>query len=165
MDNLFIWAAGMLDADGTITIGRYLTQKAKHFYYRPIIQVSQANTFKGIKNIERMSSLFKGNISYTNPHFPSRRNGIIKWQLVSLDAFECAKKIQPYMAGKSRQVDLLVEYSNKFLCKKRDSYRTSNEILLEQDKFFFTMRTFQEKGFSPTTTKRKDRLVKPDVIV
>lgn len=152
MDTDLIWASGLLDADGTITIKRQ--KRSGTWNYIPFVQVAQIDSYKGNKNVEKLFKTFGGNVNKSK----YRKSGkiIVIWQVTSRDACEVARKINKYSIGKDRQSKLLAEYADKFHGKEYVFHRLSDEEREQRETFFNTMRSFQEKGFAPATTKREN---------
>src|SRR5690349_3652846 len=98
---LYAWAAGLLDADGTITIKRQ--KRYEQWYFVQLIQVTQVATFKGKANIKRLQELFGGNVKETTMIGGGLKKAVtpvIGWQVTSQRAAECARLILPFMTGK-----------------------------------------------------------------
>jgi hypothetical protein len=151
MDTDIIWAAGLLDADGTITIKRAL--RGGKYNYIPFMQLAQIDTYKGRKNTEKLQETFGGNVNKSKYRISGKT--IVIWQVTSKDACEVARKISKYSVGRSRQAKLLAEYADKFHGDDYVFHRLSQQEISERKKYFNTMRSYQEKGFAPTTTERE----------
>ena len=153
MDTIYLhaWAAGLLDADGTITIKR--TKRGRGLWnYIPLIQLTQVATFKGKNNTKRIQQLFGGAIHkgmIRRSEGEKRQTPILSWQATSRTAIECIKAISPFMTGKSRQAKLLIEYIEKFHGDDYVFHRLTSNEMDERARYFRKMRSFQEKGFSP----------------
>ena len=155
MDTNIIWAAGLLDADGTITIKR--ATRYGRYYYIPFIQVCQVDTYKGKANLAVLQKTFGGHISKaTKVNQKANNSKIITWQITSKVAGNAIRQISKFSVGKKRQVMLLHEYIERFHGDDYVFHRLSLAEQNEREKYFNTMRSFQEKGFSPTTTKRSE---------
>jgi len=142
-ENMYAWAAGILDADGTITIKRCKRNKSGRFSFIPLIQFSQANATKGNNNVERFKEMFGGN-SHISKN--GKNIDIISWQATSKTAAKVANHVGKYMCGKKRQIDLLQEYIEKFHNEQVKFHHISNEEMKERENYFNKMRFLQEKG-------------------
>lgn len=146
--HLYAWAAGLLDADGTITIKRQ--KHGNRYNYISLIQLSQVDTEKGRKNTARLQELFGGGRILLK----RKSNSVWTWQTTSRNAAECIRKILPYMVGKKAQAELLDAFVEKFFVDQKFHHLTDKERNARES-FFRKMRTLQEKGFEPTTTERQ----------
>jgi hypothetical protein len=61
------------------------------------------------------------------------------------------------MAGKSRQAELLADFCRTTKPKDYVFHRLTEKEHEERAGYFAKMRSFQEKGLAPTTTKRTGR--------
>lgn len=171
----YAWAAGFIDADGTITIKRQRHGREKKFNYVPYIAVSQKDCIRGNLAVNLLKEMFKGNIykwtaTQNMKLFDGttitayKRNNTVNWQTTSTASIECLKKILPYLVAKKRQGALLKKFYDD--CNRtghRHKHLTEEELDIRA-KYFSEMRVFNEKGFSPSTTEREDT-VKSDATV
>ena len=168
MDTNIAWAAGFIDADGTITIKRCKRGKDRKWNYLPYIAVSQKDGVMGNLAVSALKKLFGGNVyrwtSTQNMKLLDgktitayKRNNTVNWQITSLGASNCIDKIYPHLVSKKNQGKILIEFISKFYrgVKYRAHWLTDKDRN-ERLKYFEKMRVFNVKGFAPTTTKRED---------
>lgn len=141
MDTEYAWAAGFIDADGTITLKRYY--RNGRIVYQPYITVAQADNANHLESIEFLKTLFGGSISHHTPKPP--RTPVHQWIIASQATVECIKKIRPFLRIKHTQADLLLKYYGEL--PNRDSYyRISEEEHLRRGELFDDMRLLNFKG-------------------
>lgn len=141
MDTEYAWAAGFMDADGTISLKRYV--RGGKVVYQPHISCTQADNANHLEAIELMQTLFGGGLSKYTPTPP--RTPTLQWSVASRAAIECLKKIRPHLKIKYTQADLLFEYYDG-LPDRSSYYRTSEEELQRRAKIWDDMRALNFKG-------------------
>lgn len=103
------WAAGIVDADGCITIKR---RKVKgDVYYSLFVIVAQSGD--GVPPvIARLSEVYGGNVDrpYTAPKGLPNRRPRHQWYVSTARAEEFLRTIRPYLVGKADQADLALDY-------------------------------------------------------
>jgi hypothetical protein len=150
-ETMLAWAAGMLDADGTLTIKRQM--RSGKWCYVMLMQLSQINTEKGKKNTARLKEVLGGCVNKAivkkgGTNLVSKE--ILVWQATSKRASACIEKIEKYMAGKQRQASLLREFYEECFEKRTSGYRLTEEDSVKRKEYFERMRELQEKGFNPS---------------
>jgi hypothetical protein len=100
------WAAGMVDADGCITIKRS-NREGKTYFHLAVI-VSQAGVDLP-PVIAKLHELYGGNVSKQHPQ-PGRRQPMWHWQVVGAAAGSVLKQIRPHLVGKTEQADVALAY-------------------------------------------------------
>jgi len=172
-----IWAAGFIDADGTITIKRYREGKQRKWSFSPHISCGQVESNQSWKVLKILKELFGGNIyrweskqrfrtdkGYTTI-YPMRPT--VSWQVTSKAAVECINKLKPYLVLKRANGELLSEFTEKFFrgTEYRAHWLTDDERSHRED-YFYKMRALNGKGklSTPSTTKRESGQ-KADAIV
>lgn len=165
-----IWAAGFIDADGTITIKRSRRGKHKKWNFIAYIAVSQSDRKRGMKALNLLKDLFGGNIHHwTYAHniklaggveTAYKRESVAYWQVTSRAAANCMNQIFPYLVIKKDNGKVLQEFVNKFFRPRKGAKWLTDEQRLEREKYFFKMRTFNVKG-----ALRQQRLSEKTVVM
>lgn len=167
-----IWAAGFLDADGTITIKRSRRGKDGKWNFIPYISCGQVESNQSWKVLKRLKALFGGNICRweSKKRFKTEMgwtttypvNPTISWQVTSKAAVECTEKIKSYLVLKRGNAELLNEFNEKFFRgTEYRAHRLTDEDRALREEYFYKMRTFNGKGrlTTPSTTEREDALI------
>ncbi len=141
MDTNYAWAAGFIDADGTITLKRY--KRFGRIVYQPYITVAQADNANHLESIEFLKELFGGSISHHTPKPP--RTPVHQWTIASQATQECIRKIRPFLRIKHTQADILLEYYSG-LPKRESYYRISDDELARRAKLFDEVCLLNFKG-------------------
>lgn len=141
MDTDYAWAAGFLDADGTITLKRYV--RHGRVVYQPYITCAQADNANHLEAVARLQELFGGSISKLAEKPP--RTAVHQWVIVSQATIECLKKIRPFLRIKHTQADLLIKYYGG-IPARNTYYRVSDEELARRKEIYDEMRTLNFKG-------------------
>ena len=164
-----IWAAGFIDADGTITIKRYHRGKDEVWNFAPYISCGQVESNQSWKVLKRLKELFGGNIyrweskqrfrtdkGYTTT-YPMRPT--ISWQVTSKAAVECLHKLKPHLLLKRANGELLDEFVKKFFRgTEYRAHRLTDDERSHREIYFYKMRALNGKGklSTPSTTERED---------
>jgi hypothetical protein len=169
IEKKIIWAAGFIDADGTITIKRCRRGKDGKWNYIPCIQVGQVESNQSWKVLKLLKELFGGNIYRweSKQKFKTAKgftttypmNPTVLWQITSKAAVEGILKIKPHLVLKRANAELLDEFNEKFFRgTEYRAHRLTDEDRALREDYFYKMRTFNGKGKlkTPSTTKRDD---------
>lgn len=141
MDTEYAWAAGFIDADGTITLKRCI--RKGRIVYQPYITVAQSDNANHLESLDVLKRLFGGSISHLTTKPP--RAPVHQWVLASQAVVKCLEKIRPFLKIKYTQADLLLKYYKE--SPKRDSYyRIPEEEHLRRGLLFDEMRLLNFKG-------------------
>lgn len=114
------WAAGFIDADGTITIKRMLRKPIQghptpHIQYQALVQVGQRNYPNSRKAIEKLQTMFGG---YVHPYQPKKGAEMLTWGVVSQKAFRVLELILPFLVLKKDNAEIVIDFhKNKELVK------------------------------------------------
>jgi len=110
------WAAGFIEGEGSIFIGRRWRRDRKYWETRVVISV--CNTDRTL--LEVLKKLFGGSISTRNMKERHKsgnlgRKQIYQWDLHYRLALACARKIHPFMHGPKKKVveDIIKHYERK----------------------------------------------------
>lgn len=96
------WAAGIIDADGHITIAR----KASGYYSLTVVVAQAGDTTPPV--IARLHEMYGGNLWHSRKVLP--RRPIWHWQVTSAQAGAVLEQIAPYLVGKAEQGRIALEY-------------------------------------------------------
>lgn len=101
MSEAFAWAAGFVDADGSITIARNFGPGSGRGYRLKlsVTQVDPAPLF-------RLQSLFGGVVRLRSRPTRANQRTQNEWTVGSRDALRVLRLIEPYMVGKREQARL-----------------------------------------------------------
>jgi hypothetical protein len=167
--NKTAWAAGFIDADGTITIKRCRRGAEGKWNFLPYISVGQVESNQSIKVLKLLKSMFGGNIcrweSKQKWKMKDGRESVypmnptVSWQVTSKAAVECIEKIEPHLVLKRANAILLKDFNSKFF--RGTAYRAhwlTDEDRAKREAYFFRMRALNNKGKleAPSTTERGD---------
>jgi len=110
------WAAGFIEGEGSIFIGRRWREDRKNWETRVVISVSNTNRTL----LEVLRKLFGGSIYPRNMEKRHKsgnlgRKQIYQWDLHYRLALACAYKIHPFMRGPKKRVieDIIKHYERK----------------------------------------------------
>lgn len=164
-----IWAAGFIDADGTITIKRVRRGKDGKWNYIPYLSCGQVESNQSWKVLKLLKELFGGNICRweskqrfrTDKGFTTLypMNPTISWQVTSKAGVECIKKIKPYLVLKRANGELLEQFNEKFFRgTEYRAHRLTDDERSHREQYFYKMRALNGKGklTTPSTTKREN---------
>ena len=164
-----IWAAGFIDADGTVTIKRCRRGKEGKWNFLPYIACGQVESNQSWKVLKLLKKLFGGNICRweSKQRYKIEKgwtttypvNPTISWQVTSKAAVECTEKIKPYLVLKRGNAELLAEFNQKFFRgTEYRAHRLTDEDRLLREEYFYKMRAFNGKGklTTPSTTEREN---------
>lgn len=121
--NIFPYAAGYIDGDGCIYIGK-TTQKQKDIIvYEFCIQVTSVK--KSVLDI--FKSIFGGSVGKK----PARENykQAFCWTVKNKDAIAFANKILPYLVEKTNQCNIFIEYTNLITF---NGFRTVDQLIINK---------------------------------
>jgi hypothetical protein len=107
------WAAGIIDADGCITIKRQRRGEATYYSLQVIVsQVSAMGSLTDPPPVIRHLMPFGGNTSYQRPARLHRRP-LWTWQVTGAKAEAFLRVIRPYLVGKADQADVAIDYRER----------------------------------------------------
>lgn len=95
------WAAGIIDADGHITIAK----KKSGYYSLTVVAAQVGEELPPV--IEKLHLLYGGNLWQAKP---SMRRQMWHWQVTSSAAERVLRSVLPYLVGKRRQADIGLRY-------------------------------------------------------
>lgn len=142
MDNritTIAWAAGFVDADGTISLKRK-RNVGGYIHYQPFIAVTQIAEYRN--SLEKLQKLFGGSIYASKQE---NRLPIVRWAIVARQAIACAKEMHPYLVVKKHRAELIISFE-KLLTKRGEQYRLSEKNHLERATLFNLIRAENRKG-------------------
>ena len=132
------WAAGFIDADGTITLKRW--KRGKAIYYQPWITVTQVAEYEA--SVRKLQAMFGGNIYGSHP---KNRLPVLQWACVSKQAIACAKKLLPYLMVKHYRAELVLQFEG-LLIERTKQYKLSDANQSERAKLWDKIRAEHRKG-------------------
>lgn len=95
---MLAWAAGFIDGEGCVSI---LTDRKN---YACLIDVGQVNKHP----LTILAGLFGGTVR----HCPSKYGGHWAWRVYGPKASIAAQRLLPYLIGKKRQAEILIEFQD-----------------------------------------------------
>lgn len=106
------WAAGIVDADGCITIKKKKVD-GKRYYALMVIVAQSGHTKPAVT--EKLQRLFGGNLDDKGYIQPNKKNRLPRWtwQLATKQAEIFLTYILPYLVGKADQARVALEYRQK----------------------------------------------------
>jgi len=176
---LLAYAAGGIDADGSISICRINLKHSDYVSPRFVLEVTYTNTYSKI--VEWYQKTFGG--SWKDYKIRDRRNHIAimkdgrivkakritcEWKITSTKALNFLKLIEPYLIGKKRQARLAIEFQKNMLKRKTIavkagtglSHRLAPEEIKKRNWYHETVMKLNKHTLSPAETKRVDTLWK-----
>lgn len=143
------WAAGFIDADGTITIKRMVGKPRKghptpNIQHSSLVQVGQRDYPQNRKALERLQAMFGG---YINTYQSKLSGTMWTWGVVSSKAYECLLKIQPHLVVKKPNADLVIDFHKNKKFFKGGSYDpTTVEEMEWRERTWHQVRNLNHKG-------------------
>jgi len=144
------WAAGFIDADGTITIRRQVraTPRIGHpivnIQHQALVQVGQRDYPEQRKSIEKLKNIFGGSISYGEPTLPGK-NRMIVWRVASQKASDCLKQLYSYLVTKKLNADIVLEFHNNKVLSA-GPVRVPPEEMLRREQLWTKVHELNQKG-------------------
>ncbi len=132
------WAAGFIDADGTITLKRW--KRNGKVYYQPWITVTQVAEYE--TSVQKLQDMFGGNIHGSHP---AHRLPVLQWAVVSKQAIACAKLLLPYLIVKKYRAELVLKFE-PMLIERKKQYRLSEANQSEREQLWELIRAEHRKG-------------------
>lgn len=118
MEQHYIYLAGIIDGEGTITIHRHPQYNRKTFALRPRIIVT--NTHKGL--IENLQDLHGGTIAKQEARTVNYKP-VYLWRISkTLDILSILLRCEPYMIIKKPHAELMIEYCRSRLLNQLAPY-------------------------------------------
>lgn len=148
------WAAGFIDADGTITIRRSAQSRPEtghpsiSIQHQALVQVGQRDYPENRKAIEKLHSMFGGYRSKYK-HSQEGRNDMVTWGVASQKAVSCIEQILPYLVIKKLNGEIVLDFQrNKILSQGGPSStrRLPQEELRRREDCWNRIRELNKKG-------------------
>lgn len=138
------WIAGIIDGEGCIDL-RKTEYPSGNNSYQPIISVEMTHK----ETIYRLQELFNLGSIYYRSRKANHKNAY-NWTVCSDNAFYVAKLIKDYVFTKLEQINLLLEFEEKCVCKsgrwnRRDNHLPA-EILDLMQMIYLDIRKLNLKG-------------------
>jgi hypothetical protein len=138
--NILAWVAGMFDGEGSLTLKRAV--RHGHTHHRIWITIGMANKPDNEKALVLMQKLFGG---YIGIHKNSdNRNDSIHWTIASQMAYECLKKVSPFLIIKKKHAQLLIEFQE--ICVSRKGKKNNLAKFERQAQYFEELRKLNTRG-------------------
>jgi hypothetical protein len=142
MNEKFIYTAGLVDGEGTITLSQR-KHKSIHFFKNPVISVASTTW----ELVEFLKETFGGHIS-SKKKYKSHHKQSYAWCVTNDNALDFIQKILPYMREPNKMYRaqlLLNEYKTVTQRNGRYSYE-QREAKLDFEKRFFLINQHPHKG-------------------
>lgn len=101
------YAAGLIDADGCITIGRHFSKKYHYAEYRLEVIVNQTDG----RAIDFLYGTFGGNL-YRRNTTGNRRPFLYRWELVGEKGCKFLKQILMFLKIKREQAEIAIQFQS-----------------------------------------------------
>jgi hypothetical protein len=111
------WAAGFLDGEGCLTVQECTKRGAVRPQYQALIDAAQVTPLP----LDRLVALFGGQVR------PYRK--AFYWRLYNAKTVPVCEQLLPYLVGKRRQAELLLEFA---ALRGRQGVRRSEAVLARQ---------------------------------
>ncbi len=119
------WAAGFIDADGSINISvKHTTSRYGVKYQNYFLNLYAAQVVE--EPLTKLKNLFGGSINI-RPAVGKKRAAFI-WNVASVSAVIALEKMQPYFVRKNKQVQIALEFAST-ITRKSGRGRTPSTVV------------------------------------
>jgi hypothetical protein len=137
-----IWAGGFFDGEAFIGLSRGISKSTQRPFHQPLIDVAQTKR----EVLDVLVELFGGKVRlgknwHSHIHF---------WRITGADTFRVLPEVLPYLIGKRRQAELILEYQR---ISGRQGRWITDEILAKREAIHAELKVLNHRR-SPAQAER-----------
>jgi hypothetical protein len=140
LDTDLAYLAGLIDGEGTITIGR-ITRPGLRYQAKLLLVNTDLHLVEHAQTVTGVGIIYRSKADQTGV-IPANWNPVHRWQVVARQACAAIQLVRPYLVAKADLADLVLSMPT------RSKGRGPNDaaILIEQARIFELVRDLNRRG-------------------